>query len=197
MRIKRRMGALGVLIAASLMLTNGSLPAADAPVVHVSAAVTDGGVRVQAEASGPFEYTTYRPSPTLYVVDLSGVSAGDASGARVVASDLVKSYRVLSYSSGEKPVVRLEILLAQGVEPRLERSDNQELALVVSRVTNATLPAAAPASTTAAGRAAIVPTTPRTAAENPGVQDIRRVYLAQNGDQTEVTISGSGSLAYH
>ena len=39
MRIKWRRGVLGALIAASLMLTNGSLPAEDAPVVHVSAVV--------------------------------------------------------------------------------------------------------------------------------------------------------------
>ena len=125
MRIKWRTGVLGALMAASLMLTNGSLPAADAPVVHVSAAVTSAGVRVQAEADGPFEYTTYRPSATLYVVDLSGVAAGDSSGARIVASDLVKGYRVISYSSGAKPVVRMEILLAQGVEPKVERTEQQ------------------------------------------------------------------------
>ncbi len=198
MRIKWWMGALGALIAASLMLTNGSLRAADAPVVHVSAAVANGGVRVQAEANGPFEYTTYRPSPTLYVVDLSGVAAGDSSGARVVASDLVKSYRVLSYSSGEKPVVRVEILLAQGVEPRIERSDNRDLTLVVSRIANASLPTAAPAKAEPpAGGAVMVPAAARAPEENPSVEAIRRVSLARNGSQTEVTISGSGSLTYH
>ena len=198
MRIKWWMGALGALIAASLMLTNGSLRAADAPVVHVSAAVANGGVRVQAEANGPFEYTTYRPSSTLYVVDLSGVAAGDSSGARVVASDLVKSYRVLSYSSGEKPVVRVEILLAQGVEPKIERSDNQNLTLVVSKIADASLPMGAPAKAEPpAGGAAMVPAAARTSEENPSVEAIRRVSLARNGSQTEVTISGSGSLTYH
>ncbi len=198
MRIKWWMGALGALIAASLMLTNGSLRAADAPVVHVSAAVANGGVRVQAEANGPFEYTTYRPSSTLYVVDLSGVAAGDSSGARVVASDLVKSYRVLSYSSGDKPVVRVEILLAQGVEPRIERSDNRELTLVVSKIADASLPTGAPAKAEPpAGGAAIVPAAARASEENPSVEAISRVSLARNGSQTEVTISGSGSLTYH
>ncbi len=197
MRIKWRMGVLGALIAASLMLSNGSLRAADAPVVHVSAAVTGGGVRVQAEASGPFEYTTYRPSATLYVVDLSGVSAGDSSGARIVASDLVKSYRVLSYSSGEKPVVRVEILLAEDVEPRVERSDNRDLTLVVSKVANAGLPAGAPANAEAlAGGAVMVPAAAKASGESSIVETISRVSLAQNGNQTEVTISGSGSLKY-
>lgn len=198
MRIKWWMGALGALIAASLMLTNGSLRAADAPVVHVSAAVANGGVRVQAEANGPFEYTTYRPSSTLYVVDLSGVAAGDSAGARVVASDLVKSYRVLSYASGEKPVVRVEILLAQGVEPRIERTDNRDLTLVVSKIANASLPTGAPAKVEpAAGPAAVVPAAAKTWESLSSVEAIRRVSLAQNGNQTEVTISGSGSLTYH
>ena len=197
MRIKWRTGVLGALIAASLMLTNGSLPAANAPVVHVSAAVTGAGVRVQAEADGPFEYTTYRPSATLYVVDLSGVAAGDSSGARIVASDLVKSYRVLSYSSGAKPVVRMEILLAEGVEPRIERNDNRDLTLVVSKIANASLPAGAPASAeNRAGRAAMVPAAARASGEGSSVEAIRQVSLAKNGDQTEVTISGSGSLTY-
>ena len=189
MRIKWWMGALGALIAASLMLTNGSLRAADAPVVHVSAAVANGGVRVQAEANGPFQYTTYRPSSTLYVVDLSGVSAGDSAGARVVASDLVKSYRVLSYASGEKPVVRVEILLAQDVDPRIERADNRDLTLVVSKIANASLPTGAPA--------ALVPATAKSSEANSSFEAISRVALAQNGNQTEVTISGSGSLTYH
>ena len=188
MRIKWRTGVLGALMAASLMLTNGSLPAADAPVVHVSAAVTSAGVRVQAEADGPFEYTTYRPSATLYVVDLSGVAAGDSSGARIVASDLVKGYRVISYSSGAKPVVRMEILLAQGVEPKVERTDNKDLTLVVSKIANAEPPA---------GGVAMLPAAARTPEQNSTVEAIRLVSLAQNGNQTEVTISGSGSLAYH
>jgi type IV pilus assembly protein PilQ len=180
------------------MLTNGSLPAADAPVVHVSAAVTGTGVRVQAQADGPFEYTTYRPSATLYVVDLSGVAAGDSSGARIVASDLVKSYRVLSYSSGAKPVVRMEILLAQGVEPRIERSDNRDLTLVVSKIANASLPAGAPANAEPpAGGAAMVPAAARASGGGSSIEAIRQVSLAQNGNQTEVTISGSGSLTYH
>ncbi|HEV3482192.1 MAG TPA: type IV pilus secretin PilQ, partial [Candidatus Acidoferrales bacterium] len=197
MRIKWRTGVLGALIAASLMLTNGSVPAADAPVVHVSAAVTGTGVRLQAEADGPFEYTTYRPSATLYVVDLSGVAVGDSSGARIVASDLVKSYRVLSYSSGAKPVVRMEILLAQGVEPRIERSDNRDLTLVVSKIANASLSAEAPANTQPpAGGVALVPAAAKASDGGSSVEAIRQVSLAQNGNQTEVTISGSGSLTY-
>jgi type IV pilus assembly protein PilQ len=196
-----RAWGLGALIAAGLILSNGALPASDAPVVHVKAVVKDGGVQLEAEANAPFEYTTYRPSESLYVLDLSGVSAGDAAGARVVPSDLVKSYRVSTYASGNRPVVRLEILMAQGVEPRLERKDAQDLTLLVSRTPDAAVPSPAPSS---AVRATVAPTVVPAAANSAETKTvgatyeaIQQVHLVQNGDQTEVNISGSGPLNYH
>jgi type IV pilus assembly protein PilQ len=191
-----RAWGLGALIAAGLILSNGTLSASDTPVVHVSAVVKDGTVRLEAEANGPFEYTTYRPSATLYVVDLSGVAAADPVGARLVASDLVKSYRVISYAAGNKPVVRVEILLTEGVEPRLERKDNQDLTLMVSRAADAGSPVA-PKPFSAAP--AIVPvaekmTDAKTA--EASYQSIRQVQLVQNGGETQVSISGSGPLTY-
>jgi type IV pilus secretin PilQ/predicted competence protein len=192
MRILSRALGLSALLAAGLILTNGTLRAADAPVVHVKAEVKDGTVRLQADANAPFEYTTYRPSESLYVLDLTGVSAGDPAGARVVASDLVKSYRLITYASGTKPVVRLEILLAQGVEPKLERQGTQDLTLLVGRDTIAAkAPAAAPAKASlvnaSAKSADLVPTS------HPA---IRQVHLTQNGSATEVSITGSGPLTY-
>lgn len=196
MRIMSRAWGLGALIAAGLILSSGVLAAADAPVVHVKAVVNDGGVRLEAQANAPFEYTTYRPSASLYVLDLTGVSAADPSGARVVASDLVKSYRVLSYAVGEKPVVRVEVLLTQGVEPQLERKDNQELTLLVSRAPDAGTSASSKPS---AAAPAIVPASVKSSDPKPTssvAAAIRQVHLAQNGDETEVKISGSGELTY-
>jgi type IV pilus assembly protein PilQ len=198
MRIMRRAWGLAALIAASLILTSGALAATDGPVVHVKAVVKDGTVRLEAQASGPFEYTTYRPSESLYVLDLSGVTTGDQSGARVVASDLIKSYRLINYASGQKPVVRLEILLSQGVEPRLERKDSQDLTLLVTRTSGTATPAAGSAAFTAAP--AIVPITAKAASNKaPGTtfESINQVKLAQNGEQTEVNVIGSGHLSYH
>ena len=133
MRIMWRAWGLGALVVLGLALSNGMLFAEDGPVVHVKAQVADGNVRLDIQGSGPFEYTTFRPSANLYVLDLTGVSAGDPAGVRVVSSDLIKSYRVVSYSSGSKPVVRVEILLNQGIEPSVERTDAQDLVLSVSR----------------------------------------------------------------
>jgi len=194
MRIMWRGWGLGALIAAGLMLSNGTpAVAGSAPVVHVKAEVKDGAVSLHAEANGPFEYTTYRPSASLYVLDLSGVSAGDAVGARVVPSDLVKSYRVTTYSSGDKPVVRVEILMAQGVDPRLERNDPEDLTLLVSRASAGATSMAAPAGSAAAP--AVKPANMTHAdAVSPA---IRQVHLTQDGGRTEVNISGSGALTYH
>ena len=196
MRIMWRGWGLTALVAASLILTNGALPANDAPVVHVKAVVKDGAVRLEAQANAPFEYTTYRPSESLYVLDLSGVSAADPAGARVVASDLVKSYRVINYASGQKPVVRVEILLSQGIEPRLERKDPQDLTLFVSRTGDS--------SSGKSAEKTLAPTIVHASASSaetktPGsiFESIQQVNLAQNGNHTEVNVVGSGHLTYH
>jgi type IV pilus assembly protein PilQ len=205
MRIMRRAWGFTATLAAALMLTSGSLSASDAPVVHVKAVVKDGAVTLEAQSTGAFEYTTYRPSESLYVLDLSGVSAGDATGAKVVPSEFVKSYRVTSYSAGQKPVVRVEILLRPGVEPRLQRTDNHELMLLVSANGNADVSAkpvaitTAPAAPQAAPQAAMKPASTKTApaaSATAGYEAIKQVSLAQNGDKTEVNVLGSGKLDY-
>ena len=194
MRIMWRGWGLTALVAASLILTNGALPANDAPVVHVKAVVKDGAVRLEAQANAPFEYTTYRPSESLYVLDLTGVSAADPAGARVVASDLVKSYRVINYASGQKPVVRVEILLSQGIEPRLERKDPQDLTLFVSHTGDSSSGKSAEKTVAAT----IVHASASSAeTKTPGFESIQQVNLAQNGNHTEVNVVGSGHLTYH
>ena len=197
MRIMWRAWGLGALVAAGLVLSGGSLRAADAPVVHLKAVVDGGTVRLEAEANGPFEYTTYRPSDSLYVVDLTGVSAADGAGARVVASDLIKSYRVVNYASGDKPMVRVELLVTKGVEPRIERKDSQDLSLVVSHDDGSARPtAAAVIAAPAIAPAAVKPVVEQKTVPGavPAIQD---VHLAENAGSTEVSISGSGTLTYH
>jgi type IV pilus assembly protein PilQ len=204
MRIMRRAWGLTAFVAAALMLTNGALSASDAPVVHIKAVVKDGAVTLDAQANGPFEYTTYRPSESLYVLDLSGVSAGDTSGARVVPSELVKSYRLTTYSAGQKPVVRLEILLRPGITPRLARNGNQELTLFVSANGNADA-SVEPVAITEAPAAKPAPASLKPIAAKPSenkapsddYQNIEQVNLAQVGAQTEVNVVGNAKLSYH
>jgi len=202
MRIMRRAWGLTALLAAALILTNGALSASDAPVVHVKAVVKDGAVTLDAQANGPFEYTTYRPSESLFVLDLTGVSAGDSTGARIVPSELVKSYQLTTYAAGQKPVVRLEILVRPGVQPRLERNGNQELTLFVSANGNADISAepVVPAPTlkrSSASVKAISTKSSETNAPASTIGAIEQVNLAQNGEQTEVNVVGSNKLTYH
>lgn len=191
MRITLKAWGLGALFAAGLLLSNGSLRAAGAPVVHVKVASASGATRVEAQASGAFEYSTYQPSGRLFVLDLSGVSTADPNGMKELNSGLVKGYRVLSYSTGDRPNVRLEILLAAGASVNVERPDSQDVALVVSPTLNSrnllqqNQTALLNASVAAGDR------------DFGGVETIRQVNLGQTDGSTSVRISGSGRLSYH
>jgi type IV pilus secretin PilQ/predicted competence protein len=190
MRMIWRGLGLSAVVAASLFAISGNLRAADQPVVHVKTVVKDGGVRLEAQATGPFDYTSYRPSSNLLVLDLSGVSAGDPAGARIVPSDLVKSYRLVPFAEGEKSMVRLEVLLAQGIEPQVEKTDSQDLVLTVNRGVNPTsvAPSAAPS---------IVPTSAKSADTPDAVGLIRNVTVTDNAGKTDVTVIGSSTLDVH
>ncbi len=201
MRNMRSAWGRTTFVAASLILSSGAVKASDAPVVHVKAVVKDGNVNLEAQANAPFEYTSYRPSQSLLVLDLSGVSAGDSAGARVIPSELVKSYRVSTYTAGPKPVVRVEILLRAGVEPKIARTGADELSLSVNATGNSDGDAKTTAAAPALTPAAVVPVSAKSSDAKlsmpSSVQAIEAVKLAQNGQQTEVNVTGSGKLTYH
>jgi len=164
----------------------------------VIAVVKNGNVQLEVESSGPFEYTTYRPSATLYVIDLSGVAAADAAGGiHPVPSQLVKSYRVISFAAGTKPGVRVEIQLKQGVEPRLERKGSQNLTLLVSPADEggAPVPSAPPPAPLSPTRTVEKPPDAKNVVAPSG--SIEQVHLAQDGGAAEITITGSGPLKFH
>ena len=195
MRIMRRGWGVGSLVAASLMLSNGALRADDQPVVHLKAVVKNGAVRLQAGASAPIQYTTYRPSDNLYVVELSGVTTTDPAGARNVASDLVKSYRLVPYSVGNKPMVRVEVLMSKGADPQIERTDSQDIDVVVSRtVASNSNPGLID------GKATMLSTSATVSDAKPAIarlSSINQVSLAENAGQTQVSVIGSTQLSYH
>lgn len=190
MRMIWRSLGLSAIVAASLFVSSGNLRAADQPVVHVKTVVSGGGVRLEAQATGPFDYTAYRPSENLFVLDLSGVSSGDPVGARIVPSDLVKSYRLVPYAEGSKSMVRLEVLLAQGLKPDVQKTDSQNLVLTVSRSANVA----------AAGSPVVAPSIAPIALKSTSsdsVSSIRNVSVAENAGKTEVTVFGSAPLDVH
>lgn len=164
-----------------------------ARVVRVEATVDGQTVRILAQATGPFEYTTYRPSEHLFVVDLAGVTSSAPSGARVLKSDVVSSYRVLQYRAGDRAIVRLEVLMRTPVEPQVAREGNHLQVTFGSSaapaLTKAPAPAGAPVtavrSKAAATRDVVRPATA-----------IRKVDVNLVAGQTQVRIEGNGRLAY-
>ena len=174
-----------VLVSAALIASPiNARPAAPAPIVRVDAQVTAQTVRLETKASGPFEYTTYRPSEHLLVVDLLGVTATESTGAQVLKSDLVSSYRVLQYRAGETASVRLEVLMRTPVEPRIERQGPDQLTLIFESPAS---PVAARATEPPSARAAS-PASPATL--------IAQVEIDRTGEQTSVRVEGNGRLAY-
>jgi type IV pilus assembly protein PilQ len=196
MRMTWRAWRLGALVAFGLILSNGTASANDAPVVRVKTQVVDGSVRLELQADGPFEYTTFQPSESLYVLNLTGVSAGEAAGIRVLPSDLVKSYRVVTYASGDNPSIGVEILLNKGAEPRVERSDPQHVNLLVSRKEDSPQASGEGVQQSAVMVAAVMKPS-ETKNPTPSSESIEQVTLAQNGNQTNVNVLGSGPLNYH
>ncbi len=191
MRMMCKAWGLGALIAAGLLLSNGTLRAGETPVVHVKVVPSAGATRLEAQATGAFEYSTYQPSGRLYVVDLSGVSAADPAGIRELNVGLVKGYRVLSYSTGDRPNVRLEIQLVPDATVNVERPDSRDVAVVVRPAdtlgeTPNLVKRIAPS---------LVPTSGDVAPEAGGA--IRRVNLTKADGTTSVNIVASGRLAYH
>jgi type IV pilus secretin PilQ/predicted competence protein len=188
MRMIWRAWGLAAVVAACLVVGNGAARANDSPALHVKAVPAGGLVRLEAEASGPFESTGYRASESLYVLDLSGVTAADPASERVVSSELVKGYREQPYTVGQKPMVRLEVLIGAGVEPKLVRPDAQHLVLVVSRDRDS-VPAAAALKP-------VVATSGDHVADGRDWPAIQQVMLSQHGDRTEVNVLASGVLKY-
>ncbi|MFY9528838.1 MAG: type IV pilus secretin PilQ [Candidatus Acidiferrales bacterium] len=197
MRIISRPWAIAGPLMASLLLMSGA-PRADAgPVVHVSAVVKDGAVRLEAQASGPFEYTTYRPNDTLFVVDLTGVSAAEPTAVQALDSGLVRSYRLVPYQEGSKPAVRLEVLLRAAVEPRVERGNSASLTLVVgpSSAAASTNDSVAPIKSTLPSSTILKSTEIQSSPSS--FEAIEEVRLGQKGDRTEVDVTGTGRLNFH
>jgi type IV pilus assembly protein PilQ len=194
MRIIRQPWGLALLLAASLIGSGGIARAETRPVVRLDSQVKDGVVRLLAQSTAPFQYTTSRPNRSLFVLDLTGVSAPQASAAKVLDSDLVSGYRVLSYGSGDKSVVRIELRMSAMAEPVVERNGTTDLTVVVANGHGVAKDAAPKASADSETPAAA----PNSANANSTTgAAIEHVRLEQAGKDTAVNVTGDGPLTYH
>ena len=111
MRLKQVLGLLTLLLVMSAVGM-----AANSQLTNVSAAAQGNATVITLHASGAFTHTEYRPTDTLLLVDLSGVSAGKwKENTRTLDLPGVSSYHVVGYTgtSGSE-VARLELNLAPG-----------------------------------------------------------------------------------
>ena len=195
MRIIRQPWGLALLLAASLIASSGVARAETRPVVRLDSEVKDGVVRLVAQSTAPFQYTTSRPNRSLFVLDLSGVSAPQASSAKILDSDLVSGYRVLSYATGEKSVVRIEVRMSAVAEPVVERQGPNELTLVVANGRGGAKKDDAPKPSADSEAPTAVPTAANTNSDARAA--IEHVRLEQAGNDTAVNVTGDGPLTYH
>lgn len=181
---------LASFVAASLLIINTKAVQADPqPSVRVTSAVGQGVVRLDAKASGPFSYVIHHPSTDLYYIDLSGVSASSTAAAQVLGTDIVRSYRLEQYESGDTTVSRLELLLGAGATPQITRQGNDTLQIVVSRKN------VMDARTESTDEPRLVNAALRGTAHSSAI--IRQISVSKNGDAPQVLVLGSGSMNYH
>ena len=178
------------VVAASLLFINASAVQADTePSVRVTSAVGQGVVRLSAKASGPFDYVIHHPSTDLYYIDLTGVSASSTAAAQVLGTDIVRSYRLEQYQSGDTTVSRLELLLGDGATPRITREGRDALQIVVSKQS------VMDASDDSSAQPQVVNASLRSSA--PANAVIRQISVARDGGSPEVLVLGSGSMEHH
>lgn len=185
---------LASLLAASLFMTTSALRADTGPSVRVTSEVGKGVVRLDAKATGPFQYILHHPSPDLYILNLSGVAANTTDAAQVLGTNLVRSYRLEQYENGDKSASQLEILVGDGATPKVERQGPDEILIVVSKkdVMNA--------DSISSSNPHVVETALRSDSSVAAVDAtsaIQEISVSKNGDTPEVLVLGSGLSTPH
>ncbi|MBI2678539.1 MAG: type IV pilus secretin PilQ [Candidatus Koribacter versatilis] len=122
MRLKQ---LLGILLLCVVCATTAA--AAGSTMTDVSVATQGATTTVTIRANGAFTHTEYRPSDSLLLVDLAGVSAAKLDGRlQKVQTAGVTSYRVMGYRGvGGADVARLEITLAPGAAVSFSEGTDQ------------------------------------------------------------------------
>jgi type IV pilus assembly protein PilQ len=190
---------VGALVLIGLVLAGLPVFAQEGPpaTLRFQATVDAAGVRLEAHASAPFEYSTYRSSDTLYVVEMTGVALEGSGAPRVLNSEVVSGYRLLPYRAMGRSAVRLEVLLRRPVGPRVERASANELTVAFDTAEPAAAPAHLQSAVLTSSKPVSVapsPSAPHTG-ETAGAR-IERVTLARANEQVIVRVEATGKLNY-
>jgi type IV pilus assembly protein PilQ len=127
MRLKQLLGILLPLVLAI------STAASESHLTQVGIAKQGNATTLTLQATGAFTHSEYRPTESLMLVDLVGVSAATMDDrTQTVNLPGVVSYRVVGYKTADgADVARLELTLAPGASVGI-RQNNNDLLLRVS-----------------------------------------------------------------
>ncbi len=154
-------------------------------VTLVKATVEPQGVSLTLKATGPFDYTSYRPSETLFVVDMPGVRSSGPGSAHVLSSKLVTSYRLMQFAANNRAVLRLEFLLREPITPTVTHDPADTLVVRFGEASD-------PAKTPVPG---VVRPEPAGRAPAKAATAIRNVTLETTAGAA-VVVEGDGRLNY-
>jgi type IV pilus assembly protein PilQ len=219
MRLKQLLGLITLL----LVLSTVGVAAANSQLTSVNAATQGNATVVTLHASGAFTHTEYRPTDTLLLVDLTGVSAGKLKElTRNVNLPGVNSYHVVEYvGTNGTEVARLELNLEPGSIVTVAQSGEALNINVSTKEAWSKSPAAAPAAEpkpkveakaapakpvpakTAPVAAAVKPSVAKTSVPKPevaeatkstGLVTVSNVSVVRGEGTLDIEISGSGPM---
>jgi len=194
--MRRLKQLLGTILLAAITSTAATTSVSLLSGVRVDTRDNAGVVTIQA--SGNFTHTEYRPTDSLILVDLAGVSlAHPDTQSHSVSAPGVLSWRVVGYryASGTE-VARVELNLAPGAQVKVADIEHG----VELRVVGASGPAAAqsmdakpsePKKLSSSGN--VFPSAP--AAKASGPSHIRNVAIVRGKEGLDVEITANGPIA--
>ncbi len=183
MRLKQ---LLGIILLAALTTTVAAGSSSQLAGIRVEH--HDNASLITIHANGTFTHTEYRPTDTLMLVDLAGVSITHPDAeSHSVASPGVQSYRIVGYRSvSGTEVARIELNLAKGAVVKVSDIDSGlELQVTGGPVAAAAKPVASP-KPVAEGPA------PAMAPHDIGrTSHINNISVARGKDSINIEVAGS------
>ena len=200
MRLKQLLGLL------SLMLILSAVGLA-ATLTNVSATAQGNATVVTLQASGAFTHTEYRPTETLLLVDLAGVSAGQLKEqTHNLELPGVSSYHVLGYTGvNGAEVARIEITVAPGTVVDVKQAQSV-LNIKIAGKDSVEAKTAAPVPVVAQVKPAAKPVEPKPAVIKPvasttetpaiatGMVTVNNIGVSRGENTMDIEIAGSGPM---
>lgn len=184
MRLKQLLGIILLAVLTTTVAAGSSSQLAGIRVEH-----HDNTSSVTIHANGTFTHTEYRPTDTLMLVDLAGVSiAHQDPSIHSISSPGVQSYRIVGYRSvSGADVARVELNLAKGAVVKVNDVESGiELQINEGPVTAAAKPAPAMPKPAAENVPAVV-----VARESARTSHINNITVARGKDSINVEVTGT------